>query len=526
MVERLRSSPYWPAGELPVDMIQTHISIVLLGRQHVLKLKKPVDFGFLDYTTLEKRRLACEAEINLNRRLCPDAYIGVQVIREADGRLTLSEDGSILDYGVLMKRLPDDFMLDRLIARDEVTESMIDRVADRLGAFHREARRGPDIDKYGEIEMIRANWEENFTQTSSYIDRTIRASEFDTIRTWVNNWIEVNKKKLSERVRESHICDGHGDVRSESICITNGICIFDCIEFNERFRYTDVASEVAFLAMDIDARGRPDLGYYFAERYQARTGDGQLFDLLPFYRCYRAYVRGKVLSFRLDESEFSKGEREAAATRARSYFHLAHRYAAPLDNPTVIIVTGLSGTGKTSLARAIAGEMGLRVVSADAVRKSIFEMGNGEYEYGEGPYSSQANRITYEKMIEIGKESLKKYGGVVLDATFRRTTDRAMAREMALKAGANLRFIECKLSPESVRLRLEKRALLKEGLSDATWTTYSHQRNEFKPLEDLPSREHLVVDTTGSLSVTSHSVCDWLRENDATDDLPIRHSMT
>jgi predicted kinase len=278
--------------------------------------------------------------------------------------------------------------------------------------------------------------------------------------------------------------------------------------------------------MDIDARGRSDLGYYFTERYQARTGDDQLFDLLPFYRCYRAYVRGKVLSFKLDEPEFSKTEREAAVARARSYFHLARRYAAPLNKPTVIIVAGLSGTGKTSLARAIAGEMGLRVISADAVRKSIFEMGSTQYQYGEGPYSSEANRLTYEKMIEMGKSSLDRYGGVVLDATFRRASDCVMARDMASKVGANLRFIECKLSPESIRVRLEKRTLLKEGLSDATWTTYSHQRNEFEPLVDLPSGWHLAVDTAGTLSITSHSVCDWLRESDRTDYPSPRHSTT
>jgi aminoglycoside phosphotransferase family enzyme len=175
-------------------------------------------------------------------------------------------------------------MQDRLIARGEVTESMMDRVADRLGAFHLKARRGPDIDKYGGIDTIRNNWEENFNQTSPYINRTITESEFHAVRAWVNNWIRANKEMLSARVHEGSICDGHGDVRSESICITDGICIFDCIEFNERFRYTDVASEVAFLAMDIDARGRPDLGYYFSELYEVRTGDNQLFDLLPFYR--------------------------------------------------------------------------------------------------------------------------------------------------------------------------------------------------------------------------------------------------
>ncbi|HWP43578.1 MAG TPA: AAA family ATPase, partial [Blastocatellia bacterium] len=450
MVESLRHAPDWAQDELPVEIIQTHISVVLLGMRHALKLKKPVDFGFLDYTTLDKRLRACEAEVELNRRLCPDVYIGVQAIRDVDGEPRLSGEGSVLDYGVLMKRLPDDRMLDRMVARDEVDESDIDRVASRLAGFHQQARRGPDVDLYGSPEAIRANWDENFAQTYPYIDRTITAAEYETIRGWVEGWLDSNQEMLQKRVRDGRICDGHGDVRSESICITDGICIFDCIEFNERFRSGDVASEAAFLAMDLDARGRPDLGYYFTERYQAKTGDSELFKLLPFYRCYRAYVRGKVLSFRLDEPEFSQAERNAAAARAKSYFHLARRYASPLERPALIIVAGLSGTGKTSLARAIAGELGIPALSADAVRKSLFEFREQPYQYGEGPYSAQANHLTYQKLIETGKTLLEEHGGVVLDATFRRASDREMARSAALDSGADFRIIECKLPPALV----------------------------------------------------------------------------
>src|SRR5262249_46044279 len=209
------------------------------------------------------------------------------------------------------------------------------------------------------------------------------------------------------------------------------ICIYDCIEFNERLRCGDVASEAAFLAMDLDARGRPDLGYFFAEAYQHRAGDEDFFTLLPFYRCYRAYVRGKVLSFRLNESEFTEADKASAAGRAKSYFHLARRYASPLEHPTVIAVAGLSGTGKTSVARAIAAELGLRVVSTDAVRKSIFGPTNRVYQYGEGPYTAEGNRQTYKKLIDSGRCLLDQDGGVILDATFRNATYRKHASDLA-----------------------------------------------------------------------------------------------
>ncbi|HWC77059.1 MAG TPA: AAA family ATPase, partial [Blastocatellia bacterium] len=471
MVESLRYCPDWAPDEQPIEIIRTHISVVLIGQHHVLKLKKPVELGFLDYSTLKKRRAACQAEVDLNRRLCAGYYEGVQPISLINGRLRFTDSGPVVDYGVMMKRLPAEQMLDHLVARGEVTEAIIQSVAERLVEFHRSARRAPEVDAFGSPEAIAGNWQENFDQTAPYVDRTIPAESFKSIRGWVTRWLDEHQELLRTRVKEGRICDGHGDIRAESICVTNGLCIFDCIEFNERFRYGDVASEVAFLAMDLSARGRPDLGYYFTEQYGVRSADAELFRLLPFYRCYRAYVRGKVQSFRLDEAKLTAVEREVVALRARRYFELAARYASPLTGPAVIAVTGLPATGKTSLARAIAGELGLRVVSSDAVRKSLFEI-RRQHEYGAGPYSADASLLTYQTLVERGRDLLARDGGVVLDATFRRGADRAYAREMALKAGARWRVLECRLDPERVRERLNRRAKLGEGLSDATLETF------------------------------------------------------
>ena len=510
IVRRLRGGAGWRAEELPVEMIQTHISVVLLGRRHVLKLKKPVDFGFLDYTTLEKRRRACEAEVRLNRRLCPDTYLGVAHVTEEDGRARLSGQGAIVDYGVWMKRLPADRMLDRMLAEGRVTEAVIDSVAVRLREFHPKARRGTDVDVYGSPRVVRLNWEENFAQTAAYVGRTIERDAFESLRRWVDDWLERNEALLAARVAGGHVCEGHGDVRAESVCVTDPVCIYDCIEFNERFRCCDAASEVAFLSMDLDARGRPDLGYYFAECYERRSGDPQLFRLLPFYRCYRAYVRGKVLSFRLDEPEFDEAAREEARTRARLFFDLALRYSRRLGCPTVIAVAGLSGTGKTGVARAVAGELGLRVVSADAVRKSLFT-DTAQAGYGVGPYGREANLLTYRKMLEAGRAPLEEDGGVVFDATFRRASDRELARRIAADSGACWRLVECRLDEESVRSRLEARAARKDGASDATWATYLRQREEFEPVEDGPPGTHLLLDTGGSIGSTGKTATDWLR---------------
>jgi aminoglycoside phosphotransferase family enzyme/predicted kinase len=513
-VESLRQAPEWPPEDLPIEMVQTHISVVLLGRHHVLKLKKPVDFGFLDYTTLEKRHQACEAEVKLNRRLCPEIYLGVQPVSEFNGQAHLSSEGQIIDYAVLMKRLPADCMLDQMVVQGNVTEAIIDRVAGKLSHFHQEARRGPEIDTYGSLETIRLNWEENFTQTAPYVGRTIIQSAYDAIRSQVIRWMKNSDELIRSRVGDSRICDGHGDLRCESICITNGICIFDCIEFNDRFRCGDVAGEVAFLAMDLDARGRPDLGYYFSECYQRRTADNGLFTLLPFYRCYRAYVRGKVLSFRLDEPEFSEEQRGIAATRAANYFNLARRYAAPLERLTLIVVMGLSGTGKTSVARAIAGELGVRVISSDAVRKEIFGQSAQPAGYGEGIYDPEANRLSYQTLMDRGGAFLKQDRSVVLDATFQRAADRERLRDLAASFGAELRLIECQLDPDLVRSRLAQRKARGDGLSDATWEIYLGQREQFKPVDQSDGAAYLIVDNSGSLSTVTQTTTDWLRSQD------------
>jgi aminoglycoside phosphotransferase family enzyme/predicted kinase len=514
MVDRLRYAPQWAAeGPVPVEMTQTHISVVLLGRERVLKLKKPVNFGFLDYTTLEQRRLACEAEIRLNRRLCEQTYLKVQPIGQVDGSPQLSESGVAIEYGVLMKRLPAERMLDEMVRQDSVTEADIERVARRLDEFHRTARRGPDVDRWGTWEQVRGNWDENFAQIHPFVGRTIDASAYRLLREWVEGWLTGHRAVFEERIAAGKVVDGHGDVRCESVCVTDGICIFDCIEFNDRFRCCDVASEVAFLAMDLDSLGRPDLGYHFTERYQAQANDAHLVRLLPFYRCYRAYVRGKVLSFRLDEPEFSAADKRRAAERAAGYFELARRYATPLPRPTVVVVMGLAGTGKTSMARAIAGELGLRVVSTDAVRQELFGHEKGTAAYGQGAYRSEANQRTYEALVERGRGRLIEDGGAVLDGTFLREDDRLRVHEMALTTGATERWIECELPAELVRRRLERRRQRHEGLSDATWETYLRQREDYTASPGRGEDGHLVVDMTQSLSECARRASDWLREH-------------
>ncbi|MCJ7515034.1 MAG: hypothetical protein MUO89_03560 [Dehalococcoidia bacterium] len=309
-----------------VELVQTQMSFLFLTGDYAYKVKKPVDLGYLDYTTLEKRRFFCRQEVELNRRLCPDAYLEVVPLVSRQGQIHLGGEGEVIEYAVKMKQLPAERMMDKLLPQNLVTVDMVVRVAEKLAAFHHKAKSSPEISSYGKLEAIKINTDENFTQTEKYIDISISSRTYSQIKTYSDNFLKSNKPLFHKRVEEGRIRDCHGDLHAAHVCISDGICIYDCIEFNDRFRYGDVASEVAFLAMDLDRFQRADLSQAFVDAYVRLSGDKELMQLLNFYKCYRAYVRGKVSSFMLDDPYISETEKAGMLSAARMYFELAASY--------------------------------------------------------------------------------------------------------------------------------------------------------------------------------------------------------
>ncbi|MEE8346228.1 MAG: phosphotransferase, partial [Dehalococcoidia bacterium] len=306
----------------PVDsvkLIQTHISYVLLAGEHVYKIKKPVDFGFLDFSTLGKRRYYCRQEVILNARLCPGTYLGVSQIRESDSRsasgrsrITVDGVGKVIEYAVHMRRLPDERMMDRLLESGDLTGQMVRALAERLAEFHARSETSPRIAEYGDW-AIRHAWEENLCQWAEYIGDTISEEQDRVIRAYGEAFFAREDELLRQRVSNLRIRDCHGDLRSDAVCFTDGICIYDCIEFNRRMRYTDVAGDVGFLAMDLDYRGHEGVAIDFVNAYVEASGDADLHRVIDFYKCYRACVRGKVEGFRSRMPEVPLRERRAAA---------------------------------------------------------------------------------------------------------------------------------------------------------------------------------------------------------------------
>jgi aminoglycoside phosphotransferase family enzyme len=319
----------YPQEPGKIELIQTHISFVFLTKNYVYKVKKAVNFGFLDFSTLDKRRLFCEKELELNRRLCPEIYLDVVSINKS-GTIKINGGGETVEYALKMKRLPQEKIMTVLLKEGKVDKKIIDELAGIVAQFHSKAQTSPEISQFGSLKIVKTNWDENFAQTTKYINQTIPQTEFQFIQTKINDFMEKNKALFDSRIADKRIRDCHGDLHSGNIFITDKICIFDAIEFNDRFRYSDVAADVAFLAMDLDFQQMSDLANYFIERYLEYSKDQKLTQLLPFYKCYRAYVRGKVISFRLDDPHIFREEKSSATKEANAYFKLAAEYAKKL----------------------------------------------------------------------------------------------------------------------------------------------------------------------------------------------------
>jgi aminoglycoside phosphotransferase family enzyme len=327
MIESLQDPASFPDKTENISVVQTHISVVFIADRFVYKVKKPVDFGFLDFSTLEKRRYYCHEEVRLNRRLARGIYLDVLPVR-FDGkayRLGMG-GGEVVEYAVKMRRIPEEKLMKSLFAEGRLDTQHLREVARVLAHFHQGALRTPEIDAFGAPQRFRVNTDENFDQVSPYKGRSIPEKTFELLRNWTDRFYREQEALFHERIQQGRIRDCHGDLHMEHVCFTADLDIIDCIEFNERFRYGDTVADLAFLLMDLEYHGGAhEAGVLWCE-YEALAREQGVEDLLTFYKVYRAFVRGKVHSFQVEDQNIPKEERERALERARKYFQLAQGY--------------------------------------------------------------------------------------------------------------------------------------------------------------------------------------------------------
>jgi uncharacterized protein len=479
-LEKMLQPETYPEHTSSVSLIQTHVSYLFLTDSHVYKLKKPVDFGFLDFTTLEKRHFYCQEELRLNRRLSPDIYLELVALRlDEKGAICFGGTGEIIEYAVKMLRLPEDRMMSRLLDQDAVTREEIRAVAERVAAFHAVADTDERISSYGMPDQIRANWEENLAQTRQFVGRTITGAAHSQISKLVHAMLERDESVLCQRVDDGFIRECDGDLHSGNICLDQQVHIFDSIEFNERFRCSDTAADVAFLAMDMENHGKKRLAEQFVADYLTITKDIGLQKVLPLYLANRAFIRGKVESLQLDDQQIPADERSMAALRASRFFRLARGYLLRAQLPVCMFMTcAPTGCGKSSLSGELSFQLGLVHISSDRLRKQL--AGVAPDRHDADIYTKEWNRATYNGMAELAGKELSMGNSVIVDATFGRKSDRAVFENLAARFGAQVFILQLDCSAELARERLLARAAGGGSESDGTWQVYQQQIKGFE----------------------------------------------
>lgn len=332
LVQAMLDPSLYPHRPRQVDLLQTHISYLFLAGELVYKVKKPVNFGFLDFTTLEKRGFFCRQEVRLNKRFSPDVYLDVVPISFVNDSFVLGDETAVVEYAVKMRRINEEYMLYRLLKAGKVGPETMQRIGRHLASAYVAIPSDEKARAFGALGVISINIKENFEQTKRYIGGPVAKEAFASIERWSLSFMQARRALFEQRVAQGLIKDCHGDLHLQHIGVEGEhIYIIDCIEFNERFRFGDVASDVAFLSMDLDFNDYPQFGNIFVDAYTKASGDHTLSEILPFYKVYRAYVRAKVTSFLLDDSQLDEKTKAEGLRQAKQYYDLAYRYV--VENP-------------------------------------------------------------------------------------------------------------------------------------------------------------------------------------------------
>jgi aminoglycoside phosphotransferase family enzyme/predicted kinase len=488
LIEALQNPDLYPHPVPdPVEVIQTHASIVFLAGDFAYKIKKSVDYGFLDFSTLEKRKDCIDREFTLNQPVAPDIYLEVLPITGSSGRVSLNGDGKIIEYALKMNRFPRECLLSEMFDRGEVTRSIVEALGKKIALFHRGARTDAYITGFGDPDRIKQAFDENYRQTEKYIGSVQTRQQFEETKQFTDSFFHERSDLLRERQKQGMIRELHGDLHLNNLCVWRGeIQLFDRIEFNESFRFVDTMYDVAFTAMDLTARDRSDWSDLFINTYLERAGDWEGLQVLPLYLTRQAYVRAKVNSFLLEGDTFS----EAVAESARRYYRLAWQYTRPRTGK-LILMSGLSGAGKSTVAREISREIDGIQIRSDAVRKHLAgidldERGTNEI------YTPEMSRKTFDRLFRLARILLPLGYPVILDARYDKALWRDPLRELARSIGVPFHIVHVHAPLPILLQRIQER---RGDISDATAEILLAQVEKTEPFTEAEHPYLLSLDT-------------------------------
>jgi aminoglycoside phosphotransferase family enzyme/predicted kinase len=490
-----------------VEVLETHLSHVFLAGQFAYKLKKPVRYDFVDFTTRSARQFACTEEVRLNRRLAPDMYLGVcPITQQAGGQLAIEGGGRTVDWVVKMRRLPADLTLDRLLAEKTLKPEHVDQVANRMAQFYGSLTPlGIDGEKYRQrlLAHVQANSKELLA-----VEHRLARTVVQRVQAFQLQLLELHPEVFRERAAQGRIFDGHGDLRPEHICFTSPLTIFDCLEFNEDLRRIDALDELAFLASECDFLDAEWIGERLRTQYLARTNDPAHRSLWDFYKTYRSAVRAKVAALRADQLRGK--DRSQAQSEAEKHLMLADGFCEKHERPLVIVVGGLPGTGKSTIAAALAQRLGAERLRTDEIRNEILGPGRGPERMDEGRYTPQARQRVYAALFERATELHRDGVSVVLDATFGEEANLRKALTITKSKRSIKLAIECTCPPETAHERIVQRLAARHDVSQAGLEQYREQRKRWETWPKEAPR--CKVDTEQPLESQVESVLEKLRK--------------
>lgn len=484
LVEKMLKPGFYDPPADHVEMVETHISWVFLAGEYAYKLKKPVDFGFLDFSTLARRQHFCHEELRLNRRFAPQLYLDVVSI---GGTHEAPELGAtpVLDYALKMKRFPQDCQLDRMLADDRLTPDKLDRFAESIAGFHERATRAAPYNQQGAAAAAVEPALENFSAIHPLLKEDDLKGRLADLEIWTRREGARLHDDFLQRRQAGFVRECHGDLHLSNMAWFKGEpVLFDCIEFSESLRWIDVINEVAFLTMDLDDRGESALGWRCLNRYLQQTGDYAGLRLLDFYRVYRALVRAKVAALRLEQPGLSQRQRENDLALLTSYLQLAENYSQ-VRQPLLLLTHGLSGSGKTWFVEQLAPLCQAICLHSDRERKRLHRLdtdADSQSAIAGGIYTASAGRRTYERLGELAGGLIKAGISALIDATFIRRNDRERICQLACEHQVPLIILDFPLAEDRLRQRLRQRTGDPAAVSEATEEVLDYQLQQQEPL--------------------------------------------